>query len=164
MIELNKIVLNYYDDKIGEHRIIKDELVNGKSASKYIKQIEERLVNKDKDTFSFDSAYLVSINQKIVGYVFVSDIQKYKVYVEYSVLNEYRNKGFGKLILSELTDYLLENYQIREIALDIDVSNIPSINLAESVGYYMEEEFDKNTATNSKEFTYINPYFKGKEK
>jgi len=166
MFELDQIKLDYYDSKNIKHELIKKEFLDQKSPSfsKYIKQIDERLVENDKNTFSLDYGYLVYLKDEIVGYLFISDIKKYKIYVEYSILAKYRKKGIGKLLLTEITDFLINNYQIKEIALDIDVSNIPSINLAESCGYYMEEEFDKNTATNSKEFTYINPYFYTKNK
>lgn len=164
MIELNTIHLEHFNSKNEEHILTKNELLHGKSFSKYIKQIEERLVNNKKEIFELDSAYLVYLSNQIIGYLFVSDIQKYKIYIEYSILNKHRKKGFGKLLLSEITDYILENYEVKEIALDIDVSNLPSINLAESCGYYLEDEFDKNTSMNSKEFTYINPYFKQKKK
>lgn len=164
MFKLDKLYLSFYDSNNIDHRLAKKELLSGKSYSKYIKQIDDRLVDKKHECFSLDSAYLVYLQGKVIGYVFLSNINKYKIYVEYSIIDNYRKKGIGKLLLIEITEYILNNYNVKEIALDIDMSNLASINLAESCGYYMEEEFDKNTANNSKDFTYINPYFNVKKK
>ena len=76
----------------------------------------------------------------MIGYVFISKIIKYDIYLEYSILKEYRGKGLGKLLLSEISNYLIDNYNIKSIMLDIDPSNVPSIMTAVSCGYIADDE------------------------
>ena len=77
--------------------------------NKYVKQVEERLNKSNSDTV-FDRGFLVKLQDKIIGYVYFSPISSYRLYLEYSVLKSERKKGYGKLILNEATNYILENY------------------------------------------------------
>ena len=72
--------------------------------------------------------------------MFISKRVNDEIFVEYSIVNEFRGKGYGKLVLSEVSEYLFNNYNIKSISLDIEPSNIASIMTAVSVGYIENEE------------------------
>ena len=96
-------------------------------------------------------------NDKIIGYIYLSALFNEKLYLEYSIIKEYRNEGLGKLLLAEITEYLCNNYNIKEISLNIDISNLASMNLANSVGYYFDEDtLNKNNADNKQDFSFYN--------
>ena len=142
-IFLDQIVLDGYDDKYKDYI---NDFKEGKSFSKYIHNIKERIeLTKYKEEFSLECGYIV-LNKNLIpiGYVFLSNIKRDEIYVEYSVLNNERRKGYGKLILSEVSDFLAQNYNIKQINLDIDPSNEASIKTAESCGFTFDEESFEN--------------------
>lgn len=149
-----------YDDSYAD---ILNKL-NEDDKNHYVKQIDERLIlGNHEDEFKLESGYLVELNGKIIGYIYFSSISNYRIYLEYSILKSERRKGYGKLLLSEATDYIFNNYNIRNINLNIDKSNLASMELALSCGYtYDENELIYNN--NSIDFIQTNPYFLDKRK
>lgn len=137
MIELQTLSLTKYDEKYSK---IKDEFENGVSSSKYIHQIKERLEKSKEDNTLFNSAFIVLDEKNPVGYLFISSMINDEVFIEYSVLKEQRQKGYGKRIVNEISDYLFENNNIKSIILDIDPSNKNSMLLASSCGFFFDEE------------------------
>lgn len=137
---LDNIKLCFYDDKISGHKELLLEF-DGDSKSDYIHDIRTRLVNNQKKKdLPFDVGYVVCLNDIFIGYVFISKRVNDEIFVEYSIVNEFRGKGYGKLVLSEVSEYLFNNYNIKSISLDIEPSNIASIMTAVSVGYIEDEE------------------------
>lgn len=142
-ININDVLLlDTFDSNNEEHKWLLEQF-NNASHSKFISKISDRLMlNGSQKFFPFDTAFVVSLfSGEIIGYVFISSIRNDEVYLESSILKEKRGKKYGSLILSSVTDYLFENYNIKEIALDIDASNEASIRTAVSCGYY-EDSFD----------------------
>lgn len=139
-IQLENIMLSIYD----ESNIKQDEVLNkfeGESKSNYIHDIKERIKNSvNKKSFPFDIGYFISVNNEIVGYIFISKNISDEVFLEYSVLKEKRGKGYAKIILSEVSNYLMNEYNIKCLVLDIDPSNIASIKTALNAGYELDEE------------------------
>lgn len=139
-IELNNIVLSSYNEEDIKHNNLISKFLNN-SSSNYVHDIDRRLMdNKRKNDSIFDKGYIVSLNNNLIGYIFISKLIKDDIYLEYSILKEYRGKGLGKMLLSEISNYLMDNYNIKSIVLDIDPSNIPSIMTAVSCGYMVDED------------------------
>ena len=164
MINIKNINLESFDSSDIRHFLAKKELTTD-SSSEFVHQIDERLILNKDNKFGFEKGYLVSLNKEIVGYLYISSFFNQKVYLEYSIIKEYRKKGLGKLLLSEITDYLCDNYNIKEIILNIDISNLASMNLASSVGYYFDpEKLNKNNSDNKQDFSYYNIKYINKKK
>jgi RimJ/RimL family protein N-acetyltransferase len=163
-LQINNLTLITFDKN--KHLDIYNELVSGESSSDYNRDISRRLLlENDTESFSFNHAYLVEVNKLIVGYIFVSGMVKNQIYLEYSILKQYRRQGLGKYILENVSNYIFENFDnIKQINLDIDPSNEASTKTALSAGYYIEDIYDKNTANNSKKFIYDNPYYVDKSR
>ena len=126
-IVLENVKLSTYDNSNVYHKNLLYELENN-SKSIYIHDIGERLVNtKNKKTFPFGMGFVVSVNGVFVGYLYLSTKLKDEVFLEYSIIKEFRGKKFGKLLLKEVSDFLMNNCNVKSIVLDIDPSNIPSI-------------------------------------
>lgn len=160
-MKINHIELITYSDKY------KDVLqsINNDNSNHFVKQIDERLVfGNHTDEFKLNSGYLVKIDDNIVGYVYFSAISNYRMYIEYLILSCYRKKGYGSLLLKESTDYILDNYNIKQICLDIDKSNLASMKTAISCGY-MYDDSDLIDNSNSINFSFDNIYYidKGKK-
>lgn len=138
MIELQSLSLTKYNEK---YESIKEELEKGISASKYIHQIKERLEKSNKeDKTIYNNAFIVLEQNNPIGYLFISSMINDEVFIEYSILKEYRRKGYGKKLVNEISDYLFENNNIKSIILDIDPSNKNSMLLASSCGFFFDED------------------------
>ena len=139
---MNKIKLKsfYLDRYKSEYEGFKKDF-NNDSKSRFINNIDVRLQNSmQEEDFSFPSAYVVLDNENPVAYIYVSSIIKDEVFLEISVLNKYRNMGYGSKILDEVCDYLFENHNIRCVKLDIDPSNKNSIAMAQNCYFEFDEE------------------------
>lgn len=153
---LDTIELVQYNESLNSY--VKQLLIDDNS--KYVKQVEERLNKKISNTV-LGNGFLVKLQDKIIGYVYFSPISNYRLYLEYSVLKSERKKGYGKLILNEVTNYVIQNYNIKQIMLDIDRSNLASMNTAISCGYnYDDDTIGMNDRI---EFILDNPYFINKK-
>lgn len=136
-IELETLsLIKYNKDKYKE---VQDELDKGESSSKYIHQIKERLELSNYNNI-YQNAYIVLDKDTPVGYLYISSMINDEVYLEYSILKRYRNMGYASDLLYEISNYLFENCNIKNIKLDIDPSNKGSILVANSNGYILDEE------------------------
>lgn len=138
-IELEKITLCIYDNSEEHNNILLE--FDGDSKSKYIHEIKERIKNTvNQRNIPFESGFLIKIDNQIIGYMFISKKRNDEVFLEYSILKKYRGKKYSTLILNEVSNYLMNEHNIRSIALDIDPSNLSSIRSALSAGYEIDEE------------------------
>ena len=138
-IELETLNLLRYNPE--RHNNTKEEFLSGSSLSKYIQKVGERLeLSKTNDKSIYQSAFVVEEEQIPIGYLYISNVSRDEVFLEYGVLKNFRKKGYATRIIKEISDYLFENYNIKNIRLDIDPSNIGSIATAKSCGFYLDEE------------------------
>jgi len=137
-IELDTLKLTKYNKE--KHKEILDELENGISSSKFIHQIRERLENSNNNNSLFQSAFIILDNNTPIGYIYISSMIRDEVFLEYSILKEFRRMGYATSVVSELSDYLFKNHNIKSIRLDIDPSNKSSILVANASGYTLDEE------------------------
>lgn len=152
-IELETLSLIRYNEEV--HKSLKEELENGSSSSEYIHQIGERLSSsKDNDKSIYQSAFVVEDKAVPVGYLFISNMIRDEVFLEYAVLKNFRRMGYGSRIINETSDYLFQNHNIRSIRLDIDPSNKNSVLVADSCGFTLdEEEYESRNFIGRMQFT-----------
>lgn len=138
-IKLETLNLTRYDDE--KHKILKEELENGESASRFIHQIAQRLNNSSYAGDNiFQSAFVVLDKDMPIGYVYISSNKNDEVFLECSLLKRFRKMGYGKRLLNEVSNYLFEQHNIRCIKGDVDPSNKNSQMMLESCGYLFDEE------------------------
>ena len=138
-IKLETLSLTRYQEE--KHKNLKDELETGESASRFIHQIAQRLEGSKNDiTNIFQSAFVVEDNSVPIGYLYISSNKKDEVYLECSFLKRFRNRGYGKTLLTEVEEYLFEHHNIRCIKGDVDPSNKNSQSMLEACGYLFDEE------------------------
>ncbi len=136
-IKLDTISLCRYEPRYAD---LKNSFKN-ESKSRFINSITERLESSMyNDNFTFQSAYVVLDKDIPVGYAYLSSVHNDEVFLEVSVLKEYRGRKLGKRITNEICDYLFTNHNIKCVKLDIDPSNKVSLISAESCGFVCDEE------------------------
>lgn len=151
-INLETLILTRYDE--AKHKELFESFKNGDSFSKFIHEVCKRL-EASKNNFNniFQSSFVVECNNIPIGYLYVSSNEKDEVFLEYSILKQYRNQGFGKMLLNQASDFLFQNYNIRCIRADVDPSNKNSMLLLESCGYiFDEEEYEKRNFIGNMQF------------
>ena len=158
-MKIGEFELIFYNE---EYKEIKDEFVDGKSSSRFINNIDNRLNIKKNDDF-FNHGYLIKLNNDIVGYLYVSGITNNNIYLEYSIRLDYRNQKIARNLLENVTNYICENYNINEIKLNIYKDNRASQKVAEECGYYLQNEEEYLYKVDS-DFVINNQYFINKNR
>lgn len=136
-INLGDFYLETFQEDFLEHKKV-FESFQGESSSKFISMILERLLqNRRSKDYPFDMGFVVTLkSNESIGYIFISSRRNDEVYLECSILRNKRGLGYGKMCLDGVTNYLFDSFNIRDIALDIDVSNEASMKTAMACGYY----------------------------
>lgn len=157
MLKIDNIILEIFNPS--KHKHILDEIKM--IPSKIIPQVEERLLNsRNVDTLEFSNAYLVNINSNIVGYIYLSEMRKNIIYIDYLILKNFRKKGIGFYTMDIIRNHLLENNtNLKEIRFNIDKSNLGSILLADKLGFIADEDY----STDKIDYIMDNPNFKVKK-
>lgn len=140
---IGKLVITSYDANNSSHRKFKESLINDLEFKKYfgqffLKRIDDIFSNSN--SLQVDKAYLILENDKIIGMIRIYSYHQLGfLNIQYAVNPQYRNQGYGKKILKEVSNYFL-NDNIKCISLDIDKNNIGSIKCALDAGYTFEED------------------------
>ena len=126
-----------FNPKRIEHVKAKYFLITNPEVRKYLNDTIDKNLNPKNN-----NAYLVSRDDRIVGYLGVFDLRDY-LELHYAVVGSYRGYKFsltettGCQILKEASENLFERYKsIEFIKLDIETSNIRSKKAALAAGYY----------------------------
>ena len=91
----------------------------------------------DNDEIELGQTYLITEENKIIGYIYIGLINDKKGILElrYAVHPKFRRKGYGKQILEQCRDYLFTFEDVNSVELDIRIDNDRSINCAEKAKY-----------------------------
>ena len=92
-----------------------------------------------KDRFNI---FLAIENNKVVGYIDVSNCFKENEPYDLFVIEEYRNRGIGRKLLLKA----LKENEPNDMMLLVDIDNKSAIKLYESVGFVKKENFNMLTA------------------
>ena len=138
-INLKHFILEQFNYNNQEHFKMIDIFDQDKEIDKYIISTEEsfrdvidyyRLYTDDT---IYNKIYLVKLlSGEIVGSIEL-DGKSSDLYINYSIIEKYWNKGYCTKLLKEITIYLLE--EIKHISLLIKEENTKSSKLALKVGY-----------------------------
>lgn len=163
LIHLDTIDLTRYNDT--KHHKLKEDFENA-SSSKFIDSIKDRLISSSyNEDFSFQSAYVTEENGVSYGYIYLSSMKDDEISIEISMLKDFRGKGYGSRTLTEVSNYLFDNHNIKTITCDIDPSNKRSINMATTCGFFPDEdEFAERGYTGRMKFVKDNPNYISKRR
>lgn len=132
-IELNEFNIETFieNDKYCE---FVGEMSKDTEISKYVPGMLEIELKETKDLEKFEGghSYIISTSKNLIGFIEIWSALK-MCNLSYGLHEKYRNLGYGKKMLIEVSDYLLNHYQ--KINLYIDEKNIPSNKCAINAGY-----------------------------
>ena len=138
-INLKHFILEQFNYNNQEHFKMIDIFDQDKEIDKYIISTEDsfrdvidnyRLYTDDTN---YNKIYLVKLLSGEIVESIELDGKSSDLYINYSIIEKYRNKGYCTKLLKEITIYLLE--EIKHISLLIKEENTKSSKLALKVGY-----------------------------
>lgn len=147
MIRMNNLAITSYRKcDVRKFRFAK-ELKNDRDIRKYLyKNIDESLVlSQDLESLECGESYIIAEKDKLIGYIRLADYDDTNNSLElhYAVHPSFRDKGYGKKILTEVSNYILEKYKnVSSIDLYISEFNIGSIRCAQEAGFKFIEKYE----------------------
>jgi len=162
--KIDNFLLERMDVEDVSHLAFEKRLIE-KNQDHFVKEMHERLHHpmKKNDYFQLECAYLVSNETDLIGYLYVSGLERNIIYLEYLIVEEYRRKGYASRLIDRVSHYLFTNFPVEKITLDIDMSNYPSMKTAEKAGFYYDEE-EYSQGNNRLSFERINPFYKERKR
>lgn len=104
----------------------------GKTLDEFTKWFQEKINSENNYMFILENEteQIGQINFEIVNGESI---------LNYSVDKEFRNKGFGKVLVKYIEEFIYDNLEeVKKIAAYINASNTSSIKIFESLGYTRE--------------------------
>ena len=133
----NKNDANMIGEVFNLYRVFYKQDSNVEIAQKYI---AERLRNNESVIFfAEDNGKCIGFTQLYPTFDSVNVRQKIVLY-DLFVKEEYRRKGFAKLLMNAARDYASQN-KFGSIELSTNRANLPGQTLYESLGYIRDSEF-----------------------
>lgn len=136
-IPLQTLELVTFDKNNPEHLVFLKDLIHDKSILKWFQNLTAGLLHPQNHVF-FNRSFLVAKEGTLVGFVNIGayNEQEKSVYLRAAISQKERKKGYGKALLSEITDYIFNNYlEVESVRLKINSKNIASLNNARSCHY-----------------------------
>ncbi len=136
-----------------KEKIIKPRKIKISSAKRshrfQMKEINEQCLSENYDIslwerfISQHNSFILSNNSQIIGYCLVSYVNDNPHLQEvnissFTILPEYRSKGYGKMLLSTVLTYL-KSKKYKSVHLHVRISNNIAISLYESLGFKIKE-------------------------
>lgn len=136
-IPLRELELVVFDKSNPMHITFLKNLANDKSILKWFQGLAVGLLHNYGHEF-FDRAFFVSKEGNLIGYVHIGAFneQEKSVYLKAATSAEERGKGYGKLLLAEITEYIFNHHlEVESIRLKINKENTASLNTASACNY-----------------------------
>ncbi len=136
-IPLNILSLVAFNKNRPEHITFLKQLVSDESIKTWFGGISASLLHS-KDNQFLNRGFFVSLETRLIGYVQIGAFypEEGSVYLRYAISANERKKGLGKLLLSEVTDYIFARMPaVKNVKLKIDNKNTASLNTALSCGF-----------------------------
>ena len=145
MIKLDSLKLEYINYENIEHLNFLKELILSKDM-KYLWDLSDVDLQNNKNKEKF---IVLNDNDDKIGYLNISDVVDGRlgstVSIYYAIKENYRGKGYGKRLISEVNKWLLENKTVDCIVAQVDTQNIHSNNTLTNAGMSKAVEDDDYT-------------------
>lgn len=137
--------------------------LKNKKVSEWIEEIQlgknkETLINKN---FVPAHTFALIIENKIIGLINLRhELNDYLFnfggHIGYSVRNDERNKGYGKLMLTKCLDFAFDNLKLDKVLITCDSQNTPSKKTIISCGGVLENIVKDNDKLTERYWIYKN--------
>lgn len=138
-VTLENLDLVAFDKDNENHISFLKSLIKDKTLLARFQGITGNLLHSHSNEF-FNRSFFVSLKDslKLIGFISIGnyDIHEKCVYLKAAIDINERGKGYGKELLSEVTNFIFNNYnQVETIRVKIANDNKASLGIASACGY-----------------------------
>jgi GNAT superfamily N-acetyltransferase len=112
-------------------------------------KVEDIYYDEMQDYYCEDGAILMKVNNIYIGYGQIIMKDNYPYVVNFGVIEDYRNKGYGKMLLKYILNILYKKGK-KLVKINVDSENKLAIKLYESVGFINDKERSQWILNNKK--------------
>lgn len=138
-ITLENLDLVVFDKNNEKHISFLKSLIKDKTILARFQGIAQNLLHNFGDEFFNRSFFLATKgSETLIGFINIGIYNNHEksVYLRYAIDNNERGKGYGKLLLRDVTNFIFNNFaEVETIRLKIVSDNKASIGTASSCGY-----------------------------
>ena len=102
--------------------------------------IEDIYYDQAQEYYFDKGAIFIKCNNKTIGYGQIIVENGLAIIVNFGIIGEYRNFGYGKVLLGHLLNITMDN-NFTKVSLRVDADNIVAFNLYSSLGFMIKKEF-----------------------
>lgn len=102
-------------------------------------KVEDIYYDEMQDYYCEDGAILMKVNNTYIGYGQIIIKDKSPYIVNFGILKDYRNKGYGKMLLTYMLNILYKKGK-KSVKIKVDSKNESAIKLYKNVGFIEETE------------------------
>jgi diamine N-acetyltransferase len=113
---------------------------------KYLKKFNESILDNkfeiETDKYDDDKFHFYVDDIK-VGYIYIVLYEENEIYLSsFTIFDEYQNKGFGKIFMRKILDFIKTKYKEEFIKLSVGYTNKIAINMYKKFGF--KEAYQNN--------------------
>lgn len=132
-----EFILEEVNLNIAKHEVFIEKLMKDKSIQKefFLSKEEFSKNNTRRENLLDNNSFIITMEDIPIGYLETSPISNQSISLSFAIERTFRKNGYGTLILTSLTDSLLERDNINRISAIISNKNEISIMLFEKCGF-----------------------------
>ena len=133
-IPLENVTLQRLNPFNKEHKKAISKL-RDKDAKKMMYDVKQAFIDIKKNR-DLGNSFLLKDKEEYIGYIYISNRHnKTERTISYMIEKTVRNKGYGKIVLNSISEYIFEECLADTLVLYIKDKNKPSISVAESCDF-----------------------------
>ena len=145
-INLKSLRITNYDSTISDDVKFLEEIKKDEEISKHLEDAPDSLERSNGiRNLRLDVAYLVKDEEKAIGLIRLAKkySDKHDISVDIAIHPRLRKKGYGTILLREISDYIFRNSTlIKKIKLDVESTNEPGAKCAISADFKLDAYID----------------------
>ena len=143
-IKLTNLTLHTFNNESRNDLEFVKKLCKDEAIKKWVHGVTGGLLKNPNNEF-FGYTFIVKDNEEYVGFIKIGNFNNNEncVYLRAGISADKRKMNYGKMLLSEITEYIFSNYDnVHSIKLKIANDNRASLKTAEACGYsWISDDF-----------------------
>lgn len=144
IIKLENLELLTFDKNNKKHLIFLKKLINDQAVKDRLHGLGGNILH-NRNNLVLGNSFFVQKDNELIGYINIGEFNDNEkaIYLKAAITFEYRGKGYGKLMLHEVSDYIFKNYlEVENIIVKIANDNKASIQTANSCNFkWLRDDF-----------------------
>ena len=135
----DEFALEQVDLKYKKHELFIERLIHDRSIQKELFIDKEQFDSINRSDILSNNSFIVKMDDIPVGYIETSLISNGNVSLSIGVEKSFRNEGYGTLIISYLSDYLLGRDDSNRINVLVNITKSKILSIKEDFSFFSLE-------------------------